>query len=169
MKTTKPKHDTIYNPTTPTVPEVHVSIQPVGDDVRDDAPGAAAHHQDGHRLQGLHAQARGQQERREGHQTKLAAQPHQHAPGPAQVSPQPGRLHGAAQGEHHHRQHGCQDDPQDRLEAIAGTADPPSEDLVQGSVHWGGGSVGGVGYSSGGGGGVVFVVLRHGPVVQSLD
>ena len=86
-------------------PEVHVSIQPVADDVGVGPPGAAAHDDDGYGLHRQNVEGKGEGEGREGHDAKLAQEADEDAPGPPDVTPQLGRVHRAAHGKHHHGQH----------------------------------------------------------------
>lgn len=87
------------------LPKVHVSIQPVANDVGAGSSGTAAHDDDDDGLHRLHLEGQCQGEGYEGHDAELAEEADGDAPGPLDVAPQLGGVHRAAHGEHHHGQH----------------------------------------------------------------
>lgn len=122
-------------------PEVHVSVQPVGDDIGAGASGAAAHYQDDHGLDGQHLEGQREGEGCEGHDAELAQEADEDAPGPADVCPKLGRVHRAAHGEHDHGQHdgedGAHDQAQDSVEvALRDQAWRPGADGGIGMADW---------------------------------
>lgn len=104
------------------LPQIHVSIQPVADDVGTGASGTAAHNNDDYCLHGDDLEGQGQGERRERHDAKLAEESNQDAPGLFDVTPQLHGIHSAAHGEHDHGQHdgerGAHRHSQDLVEVI---------------------------------------------------
>lgn len=70
------------------LPEVHVPIQPVADNVGAGTSGAAAHYDDDDSLHGQHVEGQGQGEGRERHDAELAEEADHDAPGPLDVAPQ---------------------------------------------------------------------------------
>lgn len=106
------------------LPQVHVAIQPVADDVGARASRTAAHNDDDHRLHRYDLEGQRQGERRERHDAELAEKADEDAPGPPDVTPQLRGIHGAAHGEHDHSQHdgerGAHRQAQDLVEVIRG-------------------------------------------------
>lgn len=104
------------------LPQIHVSIQPVADDVGTSASGTAAHNNDDHCLHRDDLEGQRQGERRERHDAKLAEKSNEDAPGPSDVAPQLHDVHSAAHGEHDHSEHygerGAHRQAQDLVEVI---------------------------------------------------
>lgn len=86
-------------------PEVHVSFQPVADDVGDWATWTAAHDDDDHCLHSLDPKSQWQGKSCERHNAKLAEEANDNAPWLLNVAPQLCSLHSAAHGEHDHCEH----------------------------------------------------------------
>lgn len=108
----------------PSSPQIHVSIQPVADDVGAGASRAAAHDDDDDGLHGHDVEGQGQGEGGEGHDAELAEEADEDAPGPLDVAQQLVGVHGAAHGEHDHGQHDgehrAQHHAQDGVEVAGG-------------------------------------------------
>lgn len=104
------------------LPQIHVSIQPVADDVGASASGTAAHNNDDYCLDRDDLEGQGQGKRRERHDAKLAEKSNQDAPGLFDVTPQLHDLHSAAHGKHdqcqHYGERGAHRDSQDLVEVI---------------------------------------------------
>lgn len=104
------------------LPQIHVSIQPVADDVGTGASRTAAHNNDDYRLHRDDLEGQRQGERCERHDAKLAEKANEDAPGPSDVTPQLHGVHSAAHGEHDHSEHdgerGAHRQAQDLVEVI---------------------------------------------------
>lgn len=104
------------------LPQIHVSIQPVADDVGTSASRTAAHNNDDYCLHRDDLEGQCQGERRERHDAKLAEKSNDDAPGPFDVTPQLHGVHGAAHGKHDHGEHdgerGAHRQAQDLVEVI---------------------------------------------------
>lgn len=100
-------------------PEVHVSIDPVGDYVWDDASRAAAHDENSYSLHWSYGKGQSQQVCSEWHDDKLAWNPNQDAPRSTDMSPQLTDLHGAAESKYYQRQQGGEDYVQGLVEGRA--------------------------------------------------
>lgn len=104
------------------LPQIHVSIQPVADDVGTIASRTAAHNNDDYGLHRDDLEGQGQGKACERHDAKLAEKSNEDAPGPSDVAPQLHGVHGAAHGEHDHGEHdgerGAHGQAQDLVEVI---------------------------------------------------
>lgn len=104
------------------LPQIHVSIQPVADDVGTSASRTAAHNNDDYCLHRDDLEGQRQGKRCERHDAKLAEKSNEDAPGPFDVAPQLHGVHGAAHGKHDHSEHygerGAHRQAQDVVEVI---------------------------------------------------
>ena len=87
------------------LPEIHISFNPEGEDVRDGSPWATPHDENSNGLDGLQSEAGGQKISYKRHEPKLAEQSHSNAPGSLDVQPQLPDLHRAPQREHEQAHH----------------------------------------------------------------
>lgn len=87
------------------LPQIHVSIQPVADNIRAGSSWTAAHNDDDNSLHRKHIEDQRQDEGCERHDAKLAEEANEDAPGSLDVAPQLRDINGAAHAEHDQGKH----------------------------------------------------------------